>query len=57
MVAGRWILEDRRVVGVDVEAVYERARRVADRVWRQMEGFRPPPRKPTPRKKASRARR
>jgi cytosine/adenosine deaminase-related metal-dependent hydrolase len=37
MVAGRFVLRDRRVVAVDEAAVLARARAVAERVWKGME--------------------
>jgi putative selenium metabolism protein SsnA len=36
MVAGRWIVRDRRVVNVDVRAAYARARAAAARLWQRM---------------------
>ena len=33
MVAGRFIVRDRRIVTVDVEAVYARARGAAEALW------------------------
>jgi putative selenium metabolism protein SsnA len=37
MVAGRWVVRDRRVVGVDVAAAFARARAAAPEVWRRMD--------------------
>ena len=36
MVAGRWVVRDRRLVNVDVEAAYARAREAAPRLWERM---------------------
>jgi hypothetical protein len=36
MVAGRWIVRERRVVNVDVDAAYERARAAARGLWQRM---------------------
>ena len=36
MVAGRFVLRDRRIVGVDEEAVFARARRAAEALWGRM---------------------
>jgi putative selenium metabolism protein SsnA len=36
MVAGRWVLRDRRIVTVDAEAVFARARVAAGELWRRM---------------------
>jgi putative selenium metabolism protein SsnA len=37
MVAGRFVVRDRRILGVDAEAVQERARHAAREVWARME--------------------
>jgi putative selenium metabolism protein SsnA len=37
MVAGRWVVRDRRVVNVDVQRAYERARAAAQALWSRME--------------------
>ena len=37
MVAGRWVVRDRRLVGVDVDAVFGRARAAALSLWQRME--------------------
>jgi cytosine/adenosine deaminase-related metal-dependent hydrolase len=37
MVAGRFVVRERRVLGVDVTAVLERARQVASEVWSRMD--------------------
>jgi cytosine/adenosine deaminase-related metal-dependent hydrolase len=39
LVAGRWVVRDRRVVGVDAPAAFARARAEAERLWRRMEGL------------------
>ena len=36
MVAGRWVVRDRALVGVDSKAVAERAQGVAARMWERM---------------------
>jgi putative selenium metabolism protein SsnA len=36
MVAGRFVLRDRRIAGVDEEAVFARAREAAEGLWRRM---------------------
>jgi len=36
MVAGRWVVRDRRVVNVEVEQAYARAREAARRLWERM---------------------
>ena len=36
MVAGRFVLRDRRVVGVDEDLVFTRARRAAEALWKRM---------------------
>jgi putative selenium metabolism protein SsnA len=36
LVAGRWVVRDRRLVGVEVPAVYARARSEAERLWQRM---------------------
>ncbi len=36
MVAGRWVVRNRRLVNVDVEAAYARAREAAPRLWERM---------------------
>jgi hypothetical protein len=36
MVAGRWVLRGRRLVTVDAEAAYARAREAARRLWERM---------------------
>jgi cytosine/adenosine deaminase-related metal-dependent hydrolase len=33
MVAGEWVVKDRVVVGVDVDDVYEKATKVAKKLW------------------------
>ncbi len=37
MVAGRWVVRDRRVTGVDSAAAFARARAAAPEVWRRMD--------------------
>ena len=37
MVAGRWVVRDRRVTGVDAAAAFARARAAAPEVWRRMD--------------------
>jgi putative selenium metabolism protein SsnA len=37
MTAGKWIVKDRAVVGIDADAVYEKARRAAKKLWKRME--------------------
>jgi len=37
MVAGRWVVRDRRVTGVDTAAAFARARAAAPEVWRRMD--------------------
>jgi cytosine/adenosine deaminase-related metal-dependent hydrolase len=37
MVAGRWVVRDRRVTGVDAPAAFARARAAAPEVWRRMD--------------------
>ena len=37
MVAGRWVVRDRRLVGVDAAAAFARAREAAPRLWARME--------------------
>lgn len=37
MVAGRWVVRDRRVAGVDAAAAFARARAAAQEVWRRMD--------------------
>jgi putative selenium metabolism protein SsnA len=39
MVAGRWVVRDRRVLGFDAEAAYASARAAARRVWQRMEAL------------------
>ena len=36
MVAGKWVVQDRRVTTADVPAVLARARPAAERLWRRM---------------------
>ncbi len=36
LVAGRWVVSDRRIVGVDVRAAFARARDAAPVLWRRM---------------------
>jgi cytosine/adenosine deaminase-related metal-dependent hydrolase len=36
LVAGRWVVRDRRIVGVDVSAAFSRAREVARDLWQRM---------------------
>jgi putative selenium metabolism protein SsnA len=38
MVAGRWVVRERRLANVDVEAVFARARSAAGGLWRRMGG-------------------
>jgi len=37
MVAGRWVVRDRELPGLDVRAIYARAREAATKLWRRME--------------------
>lgn len=37
MVNGRWVMRNRRIVGVDEEAVREKARKVAEKVWKRFQ--------------------
>ena len=39
MVSGKWIVKDREIVGVDVPSVYEKAAKVAKKLWHRMERF------------------
>jgi putative selenium metabolism protein SsnA len=36
LVAGRWVVRDRRVLGVDAPAVFARARRASEALWERM---------------------
>jgi hypothetical protein len=40
MVAGRFVLRDRRITGVDEEAVFAGARRAAEALWARMDSVR-----------------
>jgi putative selenium metabolism protein SsnA len=37
MIAGKWVLKNRVVVGVDLPSLYEKARKAAQKLWRRME--------------------
>jgi cytosine/adenosine deaminase-related metal-dependent hydrolase len=37
MVAGRWLVRERRVVSLDAAAAFARARAAAPAIWRRME--------------------
>jgi hypothetical protein len=37
MVNGRWVVKNRRVVGVDEEKIRAEAQRVAEKVWRRFQ--------------------
>ena len=39
LVAGRWVVRDRRVLGLDVAAAFARAQAAAQRVWQRMEAL------------------
>lgn len=39
MVGGKWIMEDRRILGVDIPSVYEKAQAAAKKLWKRMEKF------------------
>jgi putative selenium metabolism protein SsnA len=39
LVAGRWVVRDRRLLGVDVPAVFARARRASEALWERMAGL------------------
>jgi hypothetical protein len=39
MVRGRWVVRDRRVATVDVDAVFARARAAAEALWGRIEGL------------------
>jgi putative selenium metabolism protein SsnA len=39
MVAGKWVVQERRLKGVDVRAVFARARAAAEGLWRRMEAL------------------
>jgi hypothetical protein len=41
MVAGRFVLRDRRLVGVDEDALFAAARTAAEGLWRRMERAEP----------------
>jgi len=37
MIAGKWVLKNRVVVGVDLPALYTKARKAAKKLWMKME--------------------
>lgn len=39
MVAGKWVVKDREVVGVDVPSEYRKAAKVTNMLWERMENF------------------
>jgi cytosine/adenosine deaminase-related metal-dependent hydrolase len=41
MVNGQWIVRNRKIVGVDEQAVREKSRKVAAKVWKRFQSLKP----------------